>query len=336
MTTVTEVPDVVRILQLSASHGTSKVMQSAAELGVFALLSDQPLSASEMCDRLGIHPRPAREFFDILVALGMLERTGGRYRNSEAAQTHLVPGRTGYVGGFLQVAPRLYNEWADLTSLLRKGSKDQDPEELFGEQPKDPAILRGFMECMDAINSTIAPGVVHGLDWSRYTSFVDVGGARGNVAAAIVDAHEHLHGTVFDVRPTEPLFHEHITRLGKTGKVDFVGGSFFTDPLPHGDVLLFGHVLHDWSPEQRQDLLHKAYEAVSPGGAVAVYDRMIDDERTDLTNLLVSLNMVIMTPAGSEYTIGECRSWAEKAGFRFVSAQPLPSYDVLVVAEKPA
>ncbi|OXM69791.1 methyltransferase [Amycolatopsis vastitatis] len=336
MTTVSDTPDVVKILQLSASHGTSKVMQSAAELGVFALLSGGALTEPELRERLGIHARPSREFLDILVALGMLERHGGRYRNSAAAENHLVPGRAGYVGAFLQVAPRLYDEWSDLTALLRKGTKGQDPEELFGDQPKDPAILRHFMECMDAINSTIAPHIAQGLDWSRYQSFVDVGGARGNVAAAVIDAHPHLRGTVFDVRSTEPLFSEHVTRLGKAEQIGFVGGSFFTDPLPRGDVLIFGHVLHDWSPEQRQDLLAKAYEAVSPGGAVAVYDRMIDDERTDLTNLLVSLNMIIMTPAGSEYTIGECRHWAESAGFVFDSARPLPSFDVLVVASKPA
>ncbi len=49
--------------------------------------------------------------------------------------------------------------------------------------------------------------------------------------------------------------------------------------LPTADVVIIGQVLQDWNPEQKQLLIQKAYHALPPGGALIVYEAMIDDER---------------------------------------------------------
>jgi hypothetical protein len=71
-------------------------------------------------------------------------------------------------------------------------------------------------------------------------------------------------------------------------------------------------------------LLAKAHSALPPGGALIVYDQMIDDERREnASGLLTSLNMLIETPGGFDYTGADCRRWMAEAGFRSATVEPL-------------
>ena len=105
--------------------------------------------------------------------------------------------------------------------------------------------------------------------------------------------------------------------------------------MPPADVLILGHILHDWSLPEKLTLLRKAYEALPEGGAVIVYDAIIDDDRRANTfGLLMSLNMLIETQAGFDYTGAECRSWMAEAGFRDSYVKHLVGPESMVVAIK--
>src|SRR5262249_34462867 len=152
----------------------------------------------------------------------------------------------------------------------------------------------------------------------------DAGGARGNIAARLCTAHPHLTGAVFDLSPVQKVFDEHMTEQGLNGRITFHAGDFFADRLPTADVLMFGHVLHDWPEAERRTLVSRTSEALGPGGTLLIYDPMIDDDRrAKASSLLVSLNMLLATPGGSEYTVADCRTWLESAGFTEIDSVPL-------------
>ncbi|MCB1209246.1 MAG: methyltransferase, partial [Verrucomicrobiales bacterium] len=118
-------------------------------------------------------------------------------------------------------------------------------------------------------------------------------------------------------------------------RVSFTGGNFFTDDLPQADVLLFGHILHDWDLETKLMLLRKAYAALPPGGAVVVYDSIIDDERKkNAFGLLMSLNMLIETPGGFDYTGADCMGWMRQVGFQECCVEHLVGPDSMVIGIK--
>ncbi len=321
------------VFELGTAFCTAKCLLTALELSLFTVLGDDELTAEELRVKLDLHPRGTRDFLNVLAALGLLENNGGRYRNSALAGRHLVRSNDGYVGGFLERANHmLYPAWGRFGEMLRNGKPTAEAD--YMEMIKEPTRLRGFLGMMDALTSLIVPELAKALDWTVYRSVVDVGGARGNLTGGLVKAHPHLAGTVFDLPEMRSPFEEHMRTLGVEGNATFHAGDFFTDPIPPADVVVIGHVLHDWSPDECRMLVRKAFDAVRPGGKLVVYDRMLDEEGADLTNLIISLDMMLTTPGGAEYPASEYQSWFTEAGFSTTEVAPLGENDTVVIGHK--
>lgn len=117
--------------------------------------------------------------------------------------------------------------------------------------------------------------------------------------------------------------------------MQFQRGSFFTDPLPKADVIMMGHILHDWNLEQKRMLIGKAYEALATGGALLVYDAIIDDDRRkNAFGLMMSLQMLIETYGGFDYTGADCAGWMRDAGFTEARVEHLTGPDSMVIGIK--
>ena len=72
----------------------------------------------------------------------------------------------------------------------------------------------------------------------------------------------HLAGIGFDLPEVAPVFEEYVEHHGLLARVRFQPGSFFTDPLPRADVIMMGHILHDWNLDEKKMLIAKAYDAL--------------------------------------------------------------------------
>ncbi|MGA7383423.1 MAG: methyltransferase [Methylocella sp.] len=148
-------------------------------------------------------------------------------------------------------------------------------------------------------------------------------------------AHNHLSGAGYDLPEVKPFFEEFIARHGMQERVKFLSGNFFMDPLPTADVLIMGHILHDWDLSQKRMLLEKAYAALSEGGALIVYESIIDDaRRQNAFGLLMSLNMLIETTGGFDFSGADCQAWMREVGFSQTRVEPLTGPDSMVVAIK--
>ena len=174
------------------------------------------------------------------------------------------------------------------------------------------------------------------VPWSKYKTFLDIGAAQGDLAVQIALANPHLKGIGFDLPPVGPIFEEYAEHLGVSDRVSFQAGDFFTEALPGNvDVITMGHILHDWNVDEKRMLVKKAYDALNPGGAFVVYDAIIDDDRSkNAFGLLMSLNMLIETPGGFDYTGAECIGWMKEAGFRDAYVEHLVGPDSMVVGFK--
>ncbi len=323
-------------MQIGLAFWSSKALLSAVELEVFTELARRPEDGEALQRRLGLHPRGARDFLDALVALGFLQRENGVYRNSPEADLFLDKRKASYMGGLLEMANhRLYPFWAHLTEALRTGEPQNESKheaDVFGALYADPARLREFLKAMSGVSRAANRTIAAQFPWKDYQTFVDLGTAQGDLPAQIALQNPHLNGIGFDLPQVEPVFEDYIASLGLSDRVHFVGGDFFKDALPSADVILMGHILHDWDLPRKRALLVKAHAALPQGGAVIVYDALIDDDRRERAfGLLMSLNMLVETPGGFDYTGADCQGWMRDAGFRETRVEHLlgPNYVVI-------
>lgn len=328
-----------KIMQLGIGFWGSKTLLSAIELGVFTELAKGSLESESLRKRLDLHPRSARDFFDALVALGMLKRTGTRYANTPETALFLDRNKPSYVGGILEMAnARLYRFWGSLTEGLRTGKPQNEAktgEDFFGALYADPQRLQGFLKAMTGLSIGSARAIAKKFPWKQYRTFADVGCAQGGVAVEIARAHQHLTGYGMDLPVVQPVFEEYAKAKGAAQRLRFHAGDFFKEPLPSTDVLIMGHILHDWNLDEKMMLLRKAYEALPPKGALIVYEALIDDGRkSNAFGLLMSLNMLIETHGGFDFTGADCRKWMKEAGFKRTRVERLAGPDGMVVGFK--
>ena len=332
-------PTPERVLSLGLGFWGAKTLLSAVELGLFSELASRPLDAETLRNRLGVHSRSARDFFDALVALGMLEREGERYRNTPETDLFLDGSKPSYIGGLLEMAnARLYPFWGSLTEALKTGEPQNEAktgEDFFGRLYEDPDRLAQFLQAMTGLSMGAAKAIAAKFPWDRHRTFADVGTAEGGLPVQVALAHPHLSGIGFDLPALRPLFESYVARFDLSDRLRFQRGDFFADPLPEVDVLVMGHILHDWSLDQKRMLLEKARAVLPEGGALIVFDAVIDDERRrNAFGLLMSLNMLIETPEGFDYTGADCQEWMRDAGFRETYVEPLVGPDSMVVGIK--
>ncbi|HTH98832.1 MAG TPA: methyltransferase [Stellaceae bacterium] len=328
-----------RIMDIGMGFWASKTLLSAVELGVFTLLAKGPADLETARTALGLHPRAARDFLDALVALKLLKREDGIYSNAAETDLFLDRAKPSYLGGILEMAnDRLYGFWGSLTEALQSGKNQNEAKhggDFFAIAYADPKQLRTFLAAMSAVSASSAKAIAEKFAWRDYQSFVDVGAAQGKVSATLAEAYPHLRGIGFDLPQVRPIFEEFIAQEKLTERVRFQAGDFFQQPIPNADVVVMGHILHDWDLETKRTLVRKAFDALPSGGALIVYDSIIDDDRrANAFGLLMSLTMLVETPGGFDYTGSECRAWMLDAGFREADVVPLVGPDSMVVAKK--
>ena len=329
-----------KILQTGFAFWPSKVLLSAVEMGLFTELARGPEPRDVLAGRLGLHARSATDFLDTLVALGFLTREGDLYANTPETELFLDRKKPSYVGGILEMANhRLFPFWANLTEALRTGLPQNEMKGggpgLFEKLYADPARLREFLASMTGISHGANMTIAHAFPWAQYTTFADVGTAQGDLATQVAKANPHLTGVGFDLPEVAPIFEDYVAANGVSDRLRFQAGDFFTEGLPAADVIMMGHILHDWDLPTKQMLIAKAFDALPVGGALVVYESIIDNERKqNAFGLMMSLNMLIETPGGFDYTGADCEGWMRAAGFSSTRVQPLVGPDSMVVGIK--
>jgi O-methyltransferase/methyltransferase family protein len=326
------------VLQLGFGFWASKTVLSGIELGVFSQLARSPGTLDDLQAKLGLHPRSARDFLDALVALKLLRRHDGVYSNAEATDLFFDPTKLSYIGGILEIAnAQLYGLWGSLSDSLRTGRRQDERQDdgAFQRSFMDPQRLRMFLSGMNGLSVEPAKQIVTRFDWASHGTFMDVSSGQAMLPVLVARAHPHLEGLAFSPPQVQPLFEDLIARHDLLGRVRFHAGDAFRDPWPNADVIVMGYFLQFWGLARKTLLLRNAFEALPKGGALIVYDAIIDDERRENAwPLLASLNMLIQSTEGFTYTAADCRGWMREAGFKATLVERLTGIVSMVIGFK--
>lgn len=338
--------DPSKIMQVGMSFMTSKALLSAIDLELFTVLSGAQKTAAQIAERIQLHPRSHRDFLDGLVSIGFLQREGSGhdalYSNAPDAEMFLDKDKPSYIGGMLEMCNhRLYPFWGDLTTALKTGqpqneiAKDGDQGDFFAELYADEERLGEFTRAMAGMQMGNFMALANEFDFSNFESMCDVGGASGALAAQVAMRHDNVRCTTYDLAPVAPLAKRALDAWGVSERVEVLSGNFFEDDLPTADIITMGNILHDWNEEQKLVLMKKAYDALPSGGAFIAIELIIDDERRENTmGLMMSLNMLIETPGGFDYTHAQFDAWAKEVGFDRTEVRPLTGPSSAAIAWK--
>jgi O-methyltransferase domain/Dimerisation domain len=322
--TTSPTPDA--ILQTAFGFWNSKVLLTAVTFDLFTKLGQGTLTGPELGKELGLHPRGIADFLDALVAMKFLEREGdgpdAKYSNTPATALYLDRNSARYIGGIPEMLnARLFKYWHDLPEALRTGQPQNETkhggksifEELYADRPK----LEQFLDAMTGLSRINFEALAEKVDFSRYHTLCDVGGATGLLCIEVAKRHPHIKCISFDLPQVEPVAKKHIAAAGLTDRIRTVCGDFFHDPLPKAGVITMGMILHDWNLEKKMQLIRAAYGALPSGGAFIAVEALIDNARREnVFGLLMSLNMLIEFGDAFDYSAADFEKWCREVGFK--------------------
>ncbi len=328
-------PSPANIMQIGTGFWASKILLSAIKFELFTKLAEQKkMSGKDIKTSLKLKctDRHLHDFLDALTAFGFLNRDGllatAVYSNSIDTDTFLDKNKPSYIGGMLEMLNnRLYNFWGNLEEGLLTGLPQNEvktSEDFFGLIYQDPNKLREFINAMSGIQMGNFMAFAQKFDFSKYKTLTDIGGSAGLLSLMVAKHQPHMTCTTVDLPPVEPIASETIQKFKLTDRVKAQSADFFADAFPPADVVTMGNILHDWDEEKKMILMKKAFEALPEGGAFVAIECVIDDERKqNAFGLMMSLNMLIETGTGFDYTFADFNKWATAAGFKSTSLMPL-------------
>jgi len=326
-----------RIVDMASAFYESAVLFAASDLGIFKTLAERgPSDLETVASACGLDRRGGRLLLDACVALGLLEKEEGRYKNTPEAALFLVPGSPADLSGAIRYNRDVYGAWGRLKEMALTGRSVEKPEIHLGD---DPDRTRTFVLAMHGRALGIGRAVVPLLDLAGRRRVLDVGGGPGTYSVLIAEAHPGLECVVLDLAPVAAIAAEIIGRAGLAGRVRTLAGDYHATAFPGGfDAVLFFGVLHQEEPEAIRGLLRRAHDALAPGGLVYVLDMMTDPSRArPKFSALFGVNMALTAENGWVFSDEDLASWLAEAGFRDLSIRPLgpPMPHWLASARKP-
>ena len=342
----TETANPFNIIQVGLGFWASKTLLAATKLGLFTELADGELTAQQIQSRLSLNERGAyvRDFLDALSSLGFLQRQGNgseaTYENTLDTSVFLNKKHPNYLGGFLEMAnDREYGFWGNLEEGLMTGKPQNEiktsGKESFEAIYEDTDALAQFTEAMSGIQKLSFMSFADKFDFSAYHTLLDAGGSGGVLASMVAQRHPHMQCTTWDLPQLEPFAQATADKYEVADRVHIQSGSFFTDDFPAADVITMGNILHSFDLESKQMLIQKAYDALPEGGCLAAIEMILDNDRRENTfGLLMSLNMLIESDGGFNFTQKQFEEWTTQAGFSSVEFIPLGGPTTAAIARK--
>jgi hypothetical protein len=330
-----------RLMEIAFAFVNSQALLSAHQLGVFEVLGSESMTLDAVAGRIGISPVACRRLLMALAALELVERDGEQFRNtqlgllcSSASEVNL--------GSISKVNP-FYHMFEHLTDALREYSPrwqqalGTTPQDAFRTLYADPRALREFADLMNAISVPQGRLIAESFDFTPYRCIMDVAGGPGGQSIEIGLQHPHLRGIVMDMEPVCVVAREQMAAKGISDRFTAIAADLIAGPYPSGaDVILLGHILHDWSDETCRQILRHSAAALPDGGALLISESILDEHFAgrQLANAKDLVMLVANEPDARERSLSEYRGLLDEAGFDLVNAIRFEAPRDLLVARK--
>lgn len=289
----------------------SRVVLTANNFRVFDHLKT-PKIAGEIARAISADPRATEVLLDAVTSLGLLKKSGNKYRNTETARKFLVKDSPLYQGDMLRHADSLWKSWSGLDEVVKTGLPNRSGGRDYST----------FIRAMHNNAVFRAKGVISAIDLKGVRRALDLGGGPGTYSMEL--AAKKIAVTLFDLPEAITIAKELVNEHGGDN-INFAAGDFHTDDIGSGfDLVFISQIVHSLSIDEAQALIEKSRDALGPKGRIVIHEFLLEKDRAHpVPAALFSVNMLVNTAAGRSYTIQEMRAWLAKAGFKAVRTKAL-------------
>jgi ubiquinone/menaquinone biosynthesis C-methylase UbiE len=332
-----QLPPPDRILDMAAGYEPALILEAAVRLGVFDALDDQPSTLDEAAARLGASHRGLRALLNALVGLGLLDRFGERYALTDESAAYLVTQSPTYQGYMCKhVSGHLLPRWMRLTEVVRTGR----PQGVVNEQADGADYFREFVEDIFPMSYDAARALAGELvdpKGEGIVSVLDLAAGSGVWSIALAEASPRVRVTAVDWPAVLPVTRRVAQRHGVLDQFTFAEGDLMAADFGHDHTIAtLGHILHSEGEARSRQLLRKTFDALAPGGTIAIAEFIANEDRTGPSGALIfAVTMLVNTEAGDTFTFNEMAGWLKDAGFVNVRLCEAPGPAPLILADKP-
>jgi hypothetical protein len=336
MTDIDDTQSAMQLIQIAAASWVAPVLYAAAKLGIADHLADGPRSATELADTTKTDAPTLYRLLRTLAGLGILTERGERRFALTPLGAALKTGAPGSARATVLAfcSPALWRSWEEIVYSLETGKTGFEKVNgmpLFDYLARHPDDASHFSAAMVGFHGAEPPTVARAYDFSRFATIVDVGGATGNMLAAILAEHSAPHGILFDrphvVRDAPAL----LAARGVAERVRIESGSFFERVPAGGDAYVLSHIIHDWNEEQCATILGHCRRAMKPDGRLLIVETVLPPGDTPHQGKIQDMVMLVI-PGGQERTEAEYVDLLGTSGFRLTRVVPTESVVSIVEA----
>jgi ubiquinone/menaquinone biosynthesis C-methylase UbiE len=328
-----------RILQLMWGHAAPIIIHAGIQNNIFEELASGPLTIDQLHAKTGASFRGLKALLNALVGLGLLAKdTEGHYLLTSESTTFLVRKSPHYYGElFCHICEQVIPNWLGLAEIVRSGKPA-----LHVDQAEDgAAFFERFVEALFPLNYGAANALAESLCLAQLNapySVLDIAAGSGVWSICIAMKSPQVRATVIDLPAVLNVTRRMLSRFGLTDRFRLVAGDMHTADFGKDyQVAILGHILHSEGEIRSRELLAKTYQALAPGGTIAIAEFLVNEERTGPPHSLIfAVNMLVHTEQGDTYSFNEIRRWLEEAGFEHVRPLEVPAPSPLILATKPS
>lgn len=327
-----------RLMQLAWGYAPPMIIEAAVRNGVFEALDGGARTVAELSAETGSSERGLTAISDALVGLGLLEKDGpARYRLAPESAAFLVKDKPGYLGSFFRhISGQLVPDWLHLTETVRTGA----PPVAVNEEAIGSPFFQEFVESLFAVNYPAAKALAEHLGLGGATGPVgvlDLAAGSGVWGIALAERSPHVTVTAVDWPGVLGTTRRVVDRHGLTARYAFVAGDLLQAGFGTGHrIATLGHILHTEGAARSQVLLRKTFDALAPGGTIAIGEFLVNQDRTGPPHcLLFAVNMLLHSAVGNAYSFEEIGDWLARAGFTDIRALDAPAPAPLILASRP-
>ncbi len=299
--------------RLMSINGAAHVLRTSADMKIVEALSKGPRNITEIASSAGLSQEPARLLLDVLVSLGVVDLSDGKYALGAVARFIL--------GNYRDLGEKY---WDYLEPFLKTGQ----PMMAMNAPGQSEKAYQSQAASLEWMMSPSAEAAAHSLGIGtirKNLEIIDVGAGSAVWSLSLAMHDPGSYVTALDWPAVLEVAKAGAEKRGLSKRFQTIAGNYHEVELPTAafDMAVVANVIHLETPDGCTSLFRKVHKALKENGEMVIIDVFPGQEKGDLARSLYALGLALRTQQGRIYPPEEVKQILSATGFKTGEMIPL-------------